>query len=806
MITSPVRFFLLPAIAGLLTFSGCATYRNATAYFNTYYNASKLYDEAVADMMKSPQAGRDSNYFAPYKLPQPVIAKFERVIEKGSRVIQFHGESGYVEDAILMIGRSYLFQNETESAAAKFRELLDNFPESDQRVVARLWLARALYQGGNEDEAVAVAKELSAPADGSDAPEVPGDVILEAVMLEAQIYSDRGDFAQAAEALGRSVAMDGEDRLKAIAQYQLGAVYEETGDYVRAAEAFGLVGEYNPTPSMNFNARLRRGVMLSLAGSPDGALETFDEVIAWRLEPYQFALVDLEIANAYWEKGDSAAAFTLFEIIDSTYKNTDASARSYFKRGEILEKQYRDLPGARKFFEKAKSEFPASAITPRAVARFASLERYFKTADGLSKDDSTLRNHLNPDTLGSPADTSAHVAGGLPDTSTGAVRFNWTGPEDFAADSVIPETVNRAPPTMTASDNLSMRSIRSRPRHLVQDPDYPDEGSPDGEGASPEPADAALAGNAVAKEGNQSAAAKPGKPAAQTPLPPDGLRMRIAEGHYELGGIFLLDLDLPDSALVHYETLVGKYPESPLVPKALYAMSEAYRIFDDSVAVDSLYDKLLTRYPETEYADQVRKLRGLDTAAAVESSESIRYKKAEAALNGGDPTLALAEFKSLAGDSRDTLVSPKACYAVGWIYENSLIDLDSADAWYRKLIKDYPASVYADNAEPKVAVRGDTAMLEDYVKVKRIEAVPKPHKINPGQPSSRATPGKDGALPPASEIAKPPIDPDADEYYNPAEDEEEEEVDPDAEPTDPDDPGRSAGLMIPGTSTIARPV
>src|SRR6185503_14749332 len=168
--------------------------------------------------------------------------------------------------------------------------------------------------------------------------------------------------------------IDGNGEMKAFAQFQRGVVYERTKEYAKAAEAYGMVGDFGPTPSMTFNARLRQGVMLSLAADPDAALETFDEIISMPLKPEQSALVDLEIANAYWVLGDSTAAFTLYTIIDSTYKRTDAAARSFYQRGDIMEHHYRDLASARKYYEKAKAEYPASAVTPLAAARFTSLE------------------------------------------------------------------------------------------------------------------------------------------------------------------------------------------------------------------------------------------------------------------------------------------------------------------------------------------------------------------------------------------------------------------------------------------------
>lgn len=816
-----VTAVLLPAIAGALLLAGCGTYRNLTAYFNTYYNASQLFDQAVEELLKTPQPARDSNYFAPYRLTSALTGKFEKVIEKGSRIIQFHGESGYVEDAIMLIGKSYLYQNETESAAGKFRELLENFPGSGKRHEARLWLARALYQGKDTDEALAIARETAAGmVGGGEEGETPGDILLEMTMLEAQIHSDRGDFAQAAAALARAVDADAGGELKAVARYQLGTLHERTGDYVPAAEAYRSVLDHGPTPAMRFNARLRQGVMLSMSGRPEEALETFDEIISWPLRPEQSALVDLEIANAYWNRGDSAAAFTLYEIVDSTYKRTDAAARSYYRRGEILEKDYRKLAEARKFYEKAKGEHAASAVTQPAAARFTSLDHYVRTHQRLAADDSTLRGLLRRDSLGlagdsaAPGGTAADSAR-VDSTATAVASTELAGPADEdgreaggraepPARTGLPPPQRRAPALLT-SENLSMRQIRSRPRHLVPDPEDPDDPLlAEADDATPGRPEDALAGTPGGKGGGAGAAPPSGqqaKPVPRTTLTPEALSARIAESRYELGGILLLDLNLPDSALHYYELLVAEQPESPLVPKTLYAMSEARRVLGDSAAVDSLQEVLLTDHGETEYADQVRKFRGLDTTAVRESDDALRYRAAEEALFGGDSTAALAAFRSLADSSGDSTVTPKAVYAVGWIYENILLDLDSAESWYKRVLRDHPSSAYAAGVEARVAVRGDSSKLKQYVKIKEIQPIPKPQKKLTTKIATGAQQPA-GTLPPAGAdpTKLPPGAVDDDEYYDPGPDEDEEEDPDDGEEDsddfqdEDDDPGRTAAL------------
>ncbi len=797
--TPRFRLNLTLCVTALFLLAGCGTYRNMTAYFNTYYNASHLFDQAVLELEKAPQPARDSNYFAPFKTPPGTIKKFESVIEKGSKLIQFHGESGYVEDAILMIGKSYLYQNETESASRKFKELLDNFRESDKIPEAKLWYAKALYMGKNDEEALVAVKELTAAGQAQDGgADVDDDFLLEGLMLEAQIYADRGETDIAARTLSRIGTLDGDGRLKAIAQYQLGTVYEQTGSYTESAAAFGLVDEYSPSPDMSFNAKLRRGVMLTSAGRPEEALESFDEIIALPLKKEQSALVDLEIANTYWSMGDSAAAFILYDIIDSTYKKTDASARAYFKRGDIHEHDYLDLKKARQYYDKARKEFPASRITTEAGYRFTSLDHYFKTHASLAKDDSLFTVALHTDSAGNVV-LPEGFAGATHRDSAGVLQPEATdGSGEETADLGLSEgTVQNG--QLQRIETLSMRVLRGIPRHFILDPeeqgverDTPPErdlaqvtGTPPAKAGTGGKGAGGPAGKPAGKGGKGQEKAKP-----KEPLSPEKLEAKIVASEYELGGILFLDLNLPDSALLYYGTIVRDHPESPLVPKAMYAMSEVHRTLGDTAVVDSLYDVLLADYPATEYAEQVRRTRGLDTTGSVDSPAMASYRRAEQMLLDGQTDSALSGFKMLYAATSDSVIRPKACYAVGWILENVRFELDSADAWYKKLLKEYPSSVYAGSAEPRVAVKGDTSKLKTYVKFDEIKPIAKPKRNILGlikKEGAAAGQPVPGSLNQAD---------DEDDYYDPDKDidpddeiDEEDEEDPPEE--DEDDPGRA---------------
>src|SRR5712692_4945531 len=105
---TPLSFSSFVRIASVVVpltlITACSTYQNVTGYFNTYYNAKKLFDDAVTEVEGSPQRTRDTVYFVGDSSNPSSDAKFDKVIEKCSKIIQFYDKSSWIDDAILMIG------------------------------------------------------------------------------------------------------------------------------------------------------------------------------------------------------------------------------------------------------------------------------------------------------------------------------------------------------------------------------------------------------------------------------------------------------------------------------------------------------------------------------------------------------------------------------------------------------------------------------------------------------------------------------------------------------------------------------
>jgi tetratricopeptide (TPR) repeat protein len=713
----------------LLVFvAGCGTYQNITGYFNTYYNAKRLFDESERETLQNPQSQSDTAYHANNAATSGSRPKFEKVIEKCSKLIQFYPKSTWVEDAIVMIGKSYVYLGNYEPAIRKFKEFNENFPTSGDRFEAKLWRARAEYFSKRPDEALLILKDLVPEARERDEREI----LLETLMLEAWIFMERGDFVQASSLYALAVQVQTRNDLRAIAQFHLGRCYEKLGETASAAKAYADVRRFSPSLQLDFRSRLRQGIMLTNLGQYDTAIDVLDALLDEPLKTEDRGLVDLEIAQAYCSMGDTAKAFELYAHIDTTYRRTEIVAKSFYRRGLLFEKTYLDLARARAYYETARSEFPGSSVATLALQKAANLRQYLTYRADIA---------LIQEALAKPEST-------------------WTAASNDSSIAIHPHD------SLAAAQDSGRTLVDKSPR-LVQDADEIDavrkqvddevglksknrrvRGDERAEGA-PEP------------QGRESTAtdSKPTLTAsAITPiqLPPsishDSLRALLANRYYELAGLLYLEFELPDSAIVWYRQLATEFESSPLASRALYAMAEVYSSRGYASMVDSLYDIILRRYPASPYADQINRMRGLKVTPASQDSTEIQYSTAQQHLASGRPDSAVQLLKRIVRKNPAAPIAPRSMYAVGWIYEHQLAKYDSAAAWYRYLVAEHPTSTYANQVKPKVeaidhAATADTS--NKAIDVPTVQASSKPppeeeqlapdrgRRTDPAQPTRR---------------------------------------------------------------------
>jgi len=104
------------------------------AYFNTLYNANGKFDEAQ-DIKRRADPERP-------KITTQEQRLYDEAFEKAARVVKFYPDSKWVDDALLLMGKSAFENGDYAKAERKFDEILQFYPKSNLTTETLLWQGR----------------------------------------------------------------------------------------------------------------------------------------------------------------------------------------------------------------------------------------------------------------------------------------------------------------------------------------------------------------------------------------------------------------------------------------------------------------------------------------------------------------------------------------------------------------------------------------------------------------------------------------------------------------------------------------
>ena len=409
---SPLARILVFALF-CLVFSACSVGDFLGAYFNTYYNAQRAFTEAEEEVWNQPelkQQGSGRNYLAPFNVSQNAKTKFASVIEKGSKLLEYHPESKLVDDALLMIGKSFFYQSDYPQAERKFKELIDGYPESDLVLEARMLMAYSFYRKGDRAMAVTYAIALleDAKKEGED------DVIAyTSFLLAQQDVEDKnynlalGHFLDAADN-----APTREQR--AYAFLNAAEMYNKMEDYAKAEDAYARATSQSPNYLGEYKGEIGVARMLSKQGKYEESLELLEDLREDTNNKEFYGEIELEIANIYRDRGTLADAVEQYRYVDTAYARTEFSANSYYQLGLLYENVVGLYDSARVAYTKGRTEAGQnSTVAPLLTRRADYMIKHAAFSAEIRKMDSLRIYWLTPrDTVAPAVDSTAQDTSG----------------------------------------------------------------------------------------------------------------------------------------------------------------------------------------------------------------------------------------------------------------------------------------------------------------------------------------------------------------------------------------------------------
>ena len=706
------NIFLISLFIQLLLITGCGVWENFTTYFNLYYNASDLFDQAEK---KIKEQKNDLFSTETPNLPGTVNTDLQKVIEKCSAILQFNSESAYVENALLMLGKAFYYQKNYLKSLRKFKEFEESYPESDNFLEAQLWIAKCEMRLKNFDEGMTSLTSVISEAVKRGNEEIISNAYIEEIVYKITIEDYEGAIASANAFMEDS----DNDEIKAQVWFELGKLNTKIGDVENAIIAYENVLNYSLDFNLEFEAKLNYGISLREGGRNEEALVVFDDMRSEDKYSADFDKIDFQIAMTNHALGKIEEAIDLFNEIDVLYKNTSTAAAAKYELAKIFENDYLKLDSAAVYYKRATmSSLPKEYLEPAREK-----ERLFSRYLVLIGDISVFRKQLfysqNPDEF--VKDSIAYVEDSLAIaeeiSKVTELQAIWAG-----LDSLInkPDTSGFFADTLRALDLFIAKDTT-----LIKDTLLAKLHNPQQNNNSFITSFDSLFNSELFLRTRRSYTQKlflnqnrqkqlanqlpdslkfKNNPPVRPTITVDSLHTILVKNELELGNLFLTELNIPDSAKFYYTNILETYPGTKYEANTLYALGSYYLTINDKNRADSLFNIIYTDYRDQSIVNAAADKLGKELIDLNYDSAESEYESAEQIMLNEDYNDAIEKFYNIYELYPNSPIAAKALYTTGWILENELSLPDSAASVYDTLSANYPSSIYVQTIAGKLSI------------------------------------------------------------------------------------------------------
>jgi len=674
---------------------------NFTAYFNTYFKAQQDYDEAFDEFRLSFIAifnrSIDSLLVNP-PVTQSVKDKLNKSIERSSKIIQFHKNSKYIDDAVLLIGKSYYFLTDYINAERKFNEFLSKFSSSVLTDEAILYLARTKNKLGKEKEAESIYLSLLKN-------ETEGEIKSLAARDYGVLEYSKGKPESAAKYFRNSIEYTNDNVRRAEGQFVLAklvSIYKPE----LAAKEYKEVLDYTSDFDLSFYGRLNYAKGLTFNKKFNLADEELTSLRKkYRDEVGYSQLVDLELANNLFAQDKINEAMNKYYEVIVKYPNSIASSDAYYFIGRYEEEIKNDYLNALVNYKKSVQENSTSDYFTIVSEKVADLDRYFTLQSEVSDsqpveipqenyevekyrafyNEEKGIEQLNETNKGGNNNNENNKSG---DENDGEQRGDGKGK---AGGSII----------------LYFKNLRDTTEDPIREgkwneeqPENPKVTDPGGNQNNPgkknDGNEKNTENNDASLENDTSVVNTDSLKRIQDELDIKAKIEKEFNGYYELAELFTYKLDRSDSAEYYLKLLLQKFKEPDQQSKVLYTLGNFYKSTGKDVKAQETFSKLIGDYSNTIYALEAKKIIGarLTDDDIVTGTADTDFKKALELYNDQKYTDAIEILRNVRANAVQDSIKAKALYGIGFVYENGTSNKDSSLYYYGVLRSEYPESIY----------------------------------------------------------------------------------------------------------------
>ncbi len=640
MIFKNLILSLTALILSAVILSGCGLWGDFTTYFNLYYNTSDQFEIAEETIFEQK---RDLFSTEELVIPSSVNQSLTKVVEKASKILQFHSESAYVDDALLMLGKSFYYQKNYQKALRKFQELLATQKESSLALETKLWIGKTQMRLKSYDEGLATLTDVIKESTDEGEDEFIKDAYVEEIVHKIVIKDYQGAISLSNEFLNLS----SDDEVNAEVEFELGKLYNDADDTDNAIASFRKVFDYSPSYDIQYEANIELGKALRKKGSAEDAYNLFANMKEEDKFLDNYDEIDLQTGITLIDLNRIDDAKNILADVDTSYPNSIQAGYARYELAQIFELDYKNFDSATVYYQRASTTQAPPEILQEAADQSQKFLKYNNLNKSINEDMQSLTYVLDPEKF--VKDSAAYF------------------------DSLKAENESQQTNIGSKEEN----DIRGR-----------------GERGSRE------FGQSKTKSITQKVTQR--KPPLKPTISADSLKSKITKSEFELANLFFTEFNLLDSAYYHYEHILNEYPQSPYIARTLFGIGSYFEANNEIEKADSVYNIIYDNYKTENIvnaaADKLKKpLINLN----YDPAEDL-YAEAEKQMLNDQFKPSVKNFYKIFKAYPSSEYAPKALYAGGWILENKLDENDSAAVMYDSIANNYPKTVYASKILPKL--------------------------------------------------------------------------------------------------------
>ncbi|MAB67045.1 MAG: hypothetical protein CL662_09400 [Bacteroidetes bacterium] len=601
-----------------IVFLGCGSgmksrWGNFTAYYNTYYNAKKSYNDGLKKVLDSKITYNPQQPIRIHEVPiNAGTQDFDKAIEKGAEILRKHNESKWVDNSLNLIGKSYYFKKEYFSADQKFQEI--SLTTNDESLIQEsiLWRSRVLLEMELYGQGIQYINEQ---LNNNERLWNSGKK-AELKIILAQYFVVQENWQDAIIQLSEALPNLNDKKYKERGYFLLGQLFERTGNYREAYNAYRTVEKFYYDYDLQYLALRKRAETARLLGDNESALGTFTKMVRDDKNTEFKTELDYEIAKTYQEQEKFEEAETIYKNL---LKNTvdrpsvETKALTYYGLAEIYQYGYNDFEMAAAYYDtSARQNAPFEKLPEsyNAGELAQSFGEYARLKNELSYRDSLLWvSNLSQPRLDSliaeikkrklselaqarknqeeRQNTLVNVSNEQETTSieggNGFLNVNSVALQENARTQFIAIWGDRP-----LVDNWRVRELVTS------------SGSSEVDNTN---------GNDVTVQRTRSLSSiETSVDLSEVPFQPSEkveAKKEIGNLKYQLGNLFFISLEMPDSAAIYFQDVIQNHPTSDEVAVSYYSLSEIQSSMDLTDEAEENARQLIQKFPNSRYAERL---------------------------------------------------------------------------------------------------------------------------------------------------------------------------------------------------------